>query len=58
MINILIHPDLRKKLEKEFGVTAQYVRMCLRYHFESEQADKVRKRAKELLQAEADKVLS
>lgn len=47
----------RRMLEIEFKVSNQTVRNALRYFTESELANKIRKRAKELLMQEADEVV-
>ena len=49
MKKILLHPDLKKQIAKEFVVTTQTVDMSLKYVFDSVTAKKIRFRAKELL---------
>ena len=56
MKKILLHPKLKHKIKDEFGCTLQSVDMSLRYVFQSTQADKIRKRAKELLIEESEKI--
>lgn len=52
MKKIRVHPDLKKQIAKEFGVTYQTVTMSLEFVFNSDKAKEIRKRAKELLQEE------
>lgn len=57
MKKILLHPDLKKQIVKEFGVSMVTVDMSLKYVFDSDKAKGIRTRAKELLQKEIDKIL-
>lgn len=52
MKKILLHPDLKKQIAKEFKVSMVTVDMSLKYVFDSLKAKAIRKRAKELLQNE------
>ncbi|WP_260395156.1 hypothetical protein, partial [Riemerella anatipestifer] len=56
MKKIRVHPDIAHQIAKEFSVTYQTVQMSLRYVFQSENAEKIRQRAKELLQQEAETI--
>ena len=56
MKNILIHPTYKNQIAKEFNVTKQTVDMSLKYIFNSETAQSIRKRAKKLLEIEAKKI--
>lgn len=56
MKKIRIHPELKKQIAKEFQVTIQSVDMSLKYVFQSETAEAIRKRAKELLLIESQNV--
>ena len=56
MKKILIHPDLKKQLQKEFGCSYQTVTMSIDGVFTSIKATSIRQRAKELLQAEIEKI--
>jgi hypothetical protein len=56
MKKILIHPDLKKKISKEFKVTYQTVTMSTDGVFSSPKAILIRKRAMELMQEEIDKI--
>ena len=58
MKKILLHPDLKKQIAKELKVTTQTVDMSLKYVFDSEKAKSIRKRAKELLKKEIDKIVN
>lgn len=57
MNKILLHPDLKKKISQEFGVTVQSVDMSLKGVFHSAKAKAIRLRAKELLKVEFEKVV-
>ncbi|MEO9258568.1 MAG: hypothetical protein ABI207_09300 [Crocinitomicaceae bacterium] len=54
MKKIRLHPQLMHQIVKEQKVTMQAVRMSLYYVFNSQKSVAIRKRAKELLQLEAD----
>lgn len=56
MKNILIHPTYKNQIAKELQVTKQTVDMSLKFVFNSDTAKKVRKRAKELLEKEIEKI--
>ena len=56
MKKILLHPELKHKIKDEFDCTLQTVDMSLKFVFQSEKADKIRKRAKELLIEESQKI--
>ena len=56
MKKIKLHPDLMNQIAKEFGVTLQSVRMSLAYVFNSEKAEAIRQRAKEMLKAEFETI--
>lgn len=56
MKKIRLHPIFMNQIAREEGVTLQTVRMSLYYHFNSEKSQAIRRRAKELLLAEAQKV--
>lgn len=56
MKKILIHPDLKKQLAKEFKVTYVTVTMSIDGVFSSTKAIAIRQRAKELLLAEVEKI--
>jgi hypothetical protein len=56
MKKILVHPDLKKQLQKEFKVSYVTVTMSIDGVFASEKAIAIRQRAKELLIAEANKI--
>lgn len=56
MKNILLHPKHKKKISEEFGVSKQTVDMSLSYVFNSDNAKKIRLRAKELLIEEVKKI--
>ncbi|MCJ1808888.1 hypothetical protein [Flavobacterium covae] len=56
MKNILIHPTYKNQIAKEFKVTKQTVDMSLKYVFKSETSQRIRKRAKKLLEIEAKKI--
>ena len=56
MKKIRLHPKLKHQLVNEFNVSMQTVSMSLANVFNSDKAKSIRKRAKELLQAEADKI--
>lgn len=55
-MKILLHPDLKNDIAKEFKTSKQNVLTSLSYFNNSEKAQAIRKRAKELLLAEAEKV--
>lgn len=55
-MKILIHPDLKNDIAKEFKTSNQNVLTSLSYFNNSQKAQAIRKRAKELLLAEAEKV--
>lgn len=57
MKKILLHPDLKKQIAKEFKVSIVTVDMSLKYVFDSPKAKGIRKRAKELLQKVIDNIL-
>ena len=56
MKKILIHPDLKKQLQKEFKVSYQTITMSIDGVFTSEKAIAIRQRAKELLILEVEKL--
>lgn len=56
MKKILVHPDLKKQLQKEFKVSYQTITMSIDGVFTSEKATAIRQRAKQLLIAEANKI--
>lgn len=56
MKKILVHPDLKKQLQKEFKVSYVTVTMSIDGVFTSEKAIAIRLRAKEMLIAEANKI--
>ena len=56
MKKILLHPKLKHQIKDELKCTLQTVDMSLRYVFKSDNADLIRKRAKELLTEEAQKI--
>jgi len=56
MKKIKLHPELKHELVKEFGVTMQTISMSLGHVFNSDQAKKIRLRAKEMLQKEAAQI--
>lgn len=53
---ILISSTHKRKLEKEFKTSKTSVQMSLDYIFNSDQAKAIRKRAKQMLEEEAEKV--
>lgn len=53
---IKLHQSYTKKLQEEFSVSDQTIRMSLQYVFNSETAKAIRKRAKELLINEANQI--
>jgi hypothetical protein len=57
MKKIKLHPELKHQLVDEFGVTMQTVSMSLAHVFNSDQAKRIRKRAKELLEKEAKQIV-
>lgn len=56
MKKILVHPELKKQMQKEFKVSYVTITMSIDGVFTSEKALAIRKRAKELLIAEANKI--
>lgn len=56
MKKILIHPELKKQMQKEFKVSYQTITMSVDGVFTSEKAIAIRKRAKELLLLEVEKL--
>lgn len=56
MKKILLHPDLKKQIANELGLSIQTIDMSLKYVFDSDTAKKVRKRAKKLLLNEAENI--
>lgn len=56
MKKILVHPDLKKQLQKEFKVSYVTVTMSIDSVFTSEKAIAIRQRTKELLIAEVNKI--
>lgn len=54
---IKIHPYFKNQMAKEFNVSNNTVQLALSYVFNSETAIKIRKRAKELLLEESQKVI-
>jgi hypothetical protein len=56
MKKIRIVAELKKQIAKELGVTIQTVENNLSYFYDSQTAKDVRRRAKELLQEEANNV--
>lgn len=57
MKKILLHPVLKRQIAKELKISMQTIDMSLKYVFDSETAKSVRKRAKELLEIEAKKII-
>lgn len=57
MDKIQIAPIMTRKLAKEFGVTTMAIYMAVRYFTNSELAQNIRARAKELLIEEANRVI-
>lgn len=57
MKKIRLHPDFKKQISKDFNVTYQTVSMSLNYVFDSPQSEAIRKKAKELLIEEANKII-
>ena len=53
---IEISPKLKKQLTQEFDKSSQAIQMSLDYVFNSDNAKKIRIRAKELLIEEANKI--
>ncbi|CAA0255067.1 hypothetical protein [Tenacibaculum maritimum] len=53
---ILIHPTLKKQVAKELNTTKQTVLTAIKYFNNSDLAVQIRKRAKELLVEEANKI--
>lgn len=58
MKKILIHPELKKQIAKQFKVSAVTVDMSLQYVFNSPKAKGIRLMAKELLQKEIDSIVN
>ena len=58
MKKILLHPDYKKQIAKEFAVTMQTVDMSLKYVFDSEKARNIRQRAKQLLEKEVNNIVN
>lgn len=56
MKKIRIDAELKKQISDELNISLQSVRMSLDYVFNSETAKKVRKRAKQLLIEESEKI--
>lgn len=56
-MKIKLHPDLSSKLAKEFSVSSQTVLTSVSYFNNSPKAQDIRRRAKELLIEEANKVI-
>lgn len=56
MKKILIHPNYKHEIAKEFRVSMQTVDMSLKYVFNSEVAKSIRKKAKEMLLKEANEI--
>lgn len=56
-MKILVHPELGKKIAKEFNCSGQTVLTALSYFNNSKKAQNIRKRAKELLIEEANKIV-
>jgi hypothetical protein len=56
MKKILVHPDLKKDLQKEFKVSYQTITMSIDGVFTSEKALAIRQRVKQLLIAEIEKI--
>lgn len=55
-MKILLHPELKSQIAQEFKTTNQTVLTSLSYFNNSQKAQDIRKRAKDLLLAEANKV--
>lgn len=55
-MKILIHPEFKNQIAREFKTSNQNVLTSLSYFNNSEKAQAIRKRAKELLEEEAKKV--
>lgn len=55
-MKILIHPDFKNQIAREFKTSNQNVLTSLSYFNNSKKAQAIRKRAKELLEDEAKKV--
>ncbi|MGG7036397.1 MAG: hypothetical protein ACI7YS_14550 [Flavobacterium sp.] len=56
-MKIKLHPDHSKQIAEELHVTKQTVHTATHYFNNSLKAQAIRRRAKELLHAEADKVI-
>lgn len=56
MKKILVHPDLKKQIQKEFKVSYVTVTMSIDGVFASKKAIAIRQRAKVLLIEEANKI--
>lgn len=57
MKKILLHPDLKKQIAKQFKVSAVTVDMSLQYVFNSPKAKGIRLMAKELLENEIKNIV-
>jgi hypothetical protein len=55
-MEILIHPQFKKQMTKEFDCSKQTVDMSLKYVFNSEKAIAIRNKTKELLKNEIKKI--
>jgi hypothetical protein len=55
-MKILLHPELKNQIAREFKTSNQNVLTSLSYFNNSQKAQAIRSRAKELLLAEAEKV--
>lgn len=55
-MKIRIAPEFKTQMATEFNTSKQNVKMALDYYNQSELAKKIRARAKQLLQEEANKV--
>ena len=56
MKKILLHPKLKHQIKDEFDCTLQTVDMSLKFVFQSDKAELIRKRAKQLLIEESKKI--
>ena len=56
MKKIRIHPEMRHQIAKELNVSLQTVDLGLKYVYKSTLQKSIRRRAKELLQEEADRI--
>ncbi len=57
-MKIRIAPEFKTQMAKEFNTSKQNVKTALDYYNNSELAKKIRQRAKELLQNEANNVIA